>query len=157
MDAVSGDLTGANGETMNTAPLNSRVPRPENGPESMESKSDPQQTTLNSCLDALLYESGELRPLTHNFLKLLEKTKMVVGNTDALFLDGISHYLRRAFPSALRCLSEAEEKGCKHPILYYFMGECYNSEEKGLDKNSTKALDYYNKAIEGMCRLHHLS
>lgn len=106
---------------------------------------DPSQTSLNSYLDVLLYQDGELKPLTHNTLKLIEDVKSHVDEANALFLEGLCSFRNR-----LELLSTAEKKGCDHPIMYYFLGECYKTGDKGVKKDNHKSLEYYTKAIAGM-------
>lgn len=102
---------------------------------------------LSDCLGALLYQDGEHKPLTHSTLKRIEDAKSKLDVANALFLDGIGRLERDPVPSKI--LSEAEEKGCNHPILYYFLGQCH-SRERSDEYNEAKAIEYYMKAIAGM-------
>lgn len=45
--------------------------------------------------------------------------------------------------------SQAQEKGCNHPLLFYYLGDCYVA-GIDIDKDLEKAAMCYQKAIEGM-------
>lgn len=109
---------------------------------------DPSLTALNDCIEALLYQDGAFRSLTHSTLKLLEDTKARVGEVNALFLEGLHAFGRQR--ASFKYFLEAEEKGCTHPVLYFFMGDCFDLGLGGIEKNAAKALEYYTKSIEGM-------
>lgn len=107
-----------------------------------------QHNYLKACVNALLYQDGTTRPMTHRTLKLLEESKSKLDEGDASFIKGIRRYQHRhrCFPF----FSEAEEKGCTHPFLYYFLGECYMSDYRGVSKDISKAADYYSMSVGGM-------
>lgn len=102
---------------------------------------------LQTCLDALLYPDILSRPLTHNTLKIIDNAQTKLDHSDALFVEGLRQFSRADAPWLL--LSEAEKKGCDHPLLPYFIGLCYRDGGKGVAKCSSKALEYYNKCIKG--------
>lgn len=103
-----------------------------------------QQAALTACLNELFYPDGEPKALTNSTLTLIEETKAKVDEADALFLSGL-----RSFTHRFQHLSEAVKKGCQHPCLYYFLGECYREGDKGVAKNATRAFDSYDMAIKG--------
>lgn len=114
------------------------------GGRNMSPSSDPPLSILDTCLDALFYQDGELKFLTHNTPNLIEDAKSQVGEANALFLAGSCSRAGR-----LKYFVAAEEKGCDHPILYYSMAECYRRGDKDIGMDKTKAIEYYNKAIAG--------
>lgn len=116
--------------------------------ESGKTEKENQQANLSACLDTLVYQDGECKPLTHRMLKYLEEAKARLDEASALFIEGL-HNITHGF----RLFSEAEEKGCEHPVLYYFMGECYRKGEKGATQDFSKASDYYDMAIKGTCAI----
>lgn len=107
------------------------------------------QTTIQVCLDALLYEDNEPRQLTYRSLKVLQDAKMIIGEANALFIEGIRLYYHQSRLSAFKCFSEGAKRGCVHPLLYYFMGECYRYSGQSSNTEGAKALEYYEKAIQG--------
>lgn len=109
---------------------------------------DDEPIALNACLNALLYQDGGIRNFTHTTLKMIEESKGKLGEANTLFIEGIRRFAYHDI--AFKYLSEAEKKGCKHPVLYYFLGDCYRSGYKGVDVDDDKALHYFNKAMEGM-------
>lgn len=108
---------------------------------------DQAHMTLNTCLDALLYQDGLIKCRTHTTLKLIEETKAKVGEAYALFLEGIRYF--KIGTTSFRVFSEAEDKGCEHPILFYFMGLCYKDGLSGATTNNRKAFEYLAKSIGG--------
>lgn len=106
---------------------------------------------LNACLDALLYQDGAGKPFTYSTHDLIAAAKPTIGEANALFIDGIRLFNYTLNP--LKYLTEAEVKGCEHPLLYYYLGECYRVNSKGTTANSAKALDDYIKAIKGTMSL----
>lgn len=111
----------------------------------VSTSSDQSLSILNSCLDILLYQDGNRRPLTPSLLKLAEDAKSKVGEANALFLEGL------CFPGGrLKRFLEAEAKGCDHPVMYYFMGECHRGGDDAVEENDNQALVYYDKAIAGI-------
>lgn len=101
---------------------------------------------LHACLDALLSQDGTLKDITRSTLQLVTEAKTKMGEADALFISGL---LLMAKCAPISLLTEAAEKGCKHPILPYVMGECYRLGKKGIIASSEEALMYYGKSIRG--------
>lgn len=112
-------------------------------------RSDDQQASFNTCFDALLYQDGCPKPLTCSTLQCLEASKAILCEADTLFLEGIRRY-HQGDDSPFKYFSQAEEKGCKHPALYYYLGECYGVSTRGVTSNHAASLEYYDKAIAGM-------
>lgn len=108
-----------------------------------------QAEALKTCLDTLFYEDGSFRPITLHSLELLKDAKKHLDEANTLFIAGILPLLGGRLSA--KHLIEAEEKGCDHPILYCLLGECYKVGQAGIAKDDTKAMEYYDKAIEGMC------
>lgn len=108
-----------------------------------------QEAALNTCLAAMLDHKYERRPFTHSVRRLIDESSVKLGRANVLFLEGIRQYKFEGVPFKL--FSEAEEKGCKHPVLYYFLGEWYSSysTDRRLIQGINKALDYYSKSIGG--------
>lgn len=107
-----------------------------------------EEVALQACLDVLLYVDAASRPLTHNSLKRLNDAMMKLSEANRLFIEGVRAFIRGGSP--YKYLSQAEQEGCDHPILHYFLAECHKQGDKGVAKNSTKALVYYDKAIQGV-------
>lgn len=103
---------------------------------------------LTSCLDALMYQDGERKPLTHNRIKLIEGAKVMLNEADSLCLEAACRW--GSDPTLFKSLMEAGEMGCEHPALYYFLGECYSHGDRGIFVDITMAFEYYIKAIRGM-------
>lgn len=99
------------------------------------------------ALEALLYDGDGVKIITHQTLKLIEAA-ISTGNPDAPLLMGIRKY--QCHGEAYQYLHEAEQKGSRHPLLMYYIGQCLVSGDKGIEMDLERALDYYNKAIEGM-------
>lgn len=107
---------------------------------------------FNAALSALLYGDGERRPLTHKTLRLIEDA-VAINPSDGLLLVGIMMMGIRK-KDALKHFQEAEEKGSSHPLLYYYLGECYRLGNFGVRRDEIEALMYYEKCIAGRyCRL----
>lgn len=108
-----------------------------------------EDATVEECLDILLYNDDQQRPLTLNSLySLVVRKRMIVGPA-GLFIKGIRQFDRDK--ASFKCFAQAEKEGCDHPILHYFLGECYRLGDKGVNKDTSRALEYYDKAIKGMC------
>lgn len=105
---------------------------------------DHQREVINAVLDALFYDDGLRRPLTRATNKLIEETKLLVDESYALFLDELTSLSSHQFPSLL---VEAEKKGCQHPLLYIHLGDAYAGQHIASDTASSKASEYYCKAI----------
>lgn len=105
------------------------------------------EVLLNKCLDALMYQNAELRPPTHSTLRLIEDAKSKLGEANASLIEGIRMF--KFDQASFKWFAKAEEKGCKHPALYYFMGMCYADGGTGVDKDDSKTLEYYDMTIAG--------
>lgn len=105
------------------------------------------QVALDACLNVLVYKDGTEKSLTHSTLKLIKESRPKIGEANALFLEGLQRHfgLRPAF----KYFSEAEKKGCNHPLLCYYMGICYHS-SGGVPRDVIKASECFGKAINGM-------
>lgn len=115
--------------------------------------------TLNACLDVLVYQDGALKPVTSNTIKLIEEAKGKLSEANALFIKGILvyegndilHYQpQQTDLLAYEYLSEAHTKGCQHPILYYFLGECCRRVYDGEESIIARGLQFYDMAAKGM-------
>lgn len=118
---------------------------PENA---LDSLNDQLHTSINDCLDVLLNQDRSLKDLTLRALQLVEDVKAKVGEANALFIDGVRLFNRPSNP--FNYFSEAEDMGCTHSALYYFMGECYRDGDMGVKGDASMAIEYYTKAIAGM-------
>lgn len=116
-------------------------------------ETETQETTLNACLDVLLYPDGSRKDLTHTTLKLIEEARPKMGEANALFVEGLRLFNYQDAP--LKYFAEAESKGCNHPILYYYMTLCYTDPFKGRGTrgNRLKEVEYYTKSLGGMQRI----
>lgn len=104
-------------------------------------------TALKVCLDALLHQDGEPKNHTVRALEAVLGARVKLNEANALFIEGVRHI--RRYGESLKYFSEAEEKGCTHPYLYYFLGLCFIGGCRGVPTNNTKAFDYNAKAIAG--------
>lgn len=117
-------------------------------PESKLDDKESQQAALTACLKARFYDDdGDFKPLTHNVLQLMEEAKSKINEADALFIDGVRWC--QCPDIAFKYLSEAEMKGCDHPVLYYLIGNLYRIGSKTVIKDGKKAFDYYSKSFGG--------
>lgn len=115
--------------------------------------------TLNACLNDLLYQDGTFKAVTSNAVKHIEAAKGKLGEANTLFIEGVRAYRRdkmahdqyplKKFVS-FEYLSKAQAKGCQHPVLYYFLGECCRLFCEGVDFMVPWTLRYYDMAIKGM-------
>lgn len=97
---------------------------------------------INSVIDSLFYQDSLRKPLTNGLLEEINATKKLLREADSLFLDGLCP---PDLSDAFIYLSEAETKGCNHPLLYYFLGLCHQFQSK----DTPKAIQYYEKAVAG--------
>lgn len=104
-------------------------------------------TLINECLDALLFQNAAFRHPTHRKLKFIEGAKAKMSEANASLIEGIRMF--KFYDVPFRLFVEAEGKGCKHPALYYFIGECYRDRCRGVDQDDSKAVEYYDMAIAG--------
>lgn len=105
-------------------------------------------TALHDCLDVLLYEDGMCKPLTHSTLTQLKHAKSKMSEANALFIEGV-RLCNTIAVTTFKHLTEAEERGCDHPILYYHIAECYTWGDRGVAKDAVKASKYHDMAIAG--------
>lgn len=108
----------------------------------------PSQVALHAYLEAFLDEYGCPRPYTYRTHLLLETLKPKLGEANALLIEGLRQYNTGNVPFVY--LSQAKEKGCDHPFLHLYLGYCYSSGDRGVALNGLKALECYDKAIQGM-------
>lgn len=125
------------------------TPHPSRGPDDMHSFNDQVLSIVNDCVNALLYQDGVHRYPHTGLLKQIKDVKEQVGKANALFLEGLRQFVYDSL-TPFEHLAEAEEKGCNHPVMYYFLGECYSKGTRGIAKDATKAFEYYTKALGGM-------
>lgn len=111
---------------------------------------DIRQVALNTCLKELLGQDGRRKRNQSGDDMALEAALVEVGEADALFIEGLrnmSYYSQSEI--SFKLFSEAEEKGCNHPVLYYFLGEYFRSGKVGTARDIAKAVHYYDMAIKG--------
>lgn len=106
-----------------------------------------QQSALEFILAALFYEDSRPKDLTHSALKLINEAKCLIGEENALFIEGILKFDMTENP--FQFLSEAEHKGCQHPLIYSYLAECYRDGRKGVAQDASKVLEYSDMAIKG--------
>lgn len=103
---------------------------------------------VEACLDALLYQGWIERPLTISILNLLEDAKPIMGEANALLIEGIRQFSWRSIP--MKHFFQAEEKGCDHPILHVYLSLLYDSSPRGTTKSADKVFEHCIKAIQGL-------
>lgn len=85
--------------------------------------------------------------ITRRALDVVDKA-IQRGSSTALFARGLQlHFFRK--DKGFEYFKMAEERGCTHPQLYENLGTCYAGGD-GVTIDYSKALEYYQKAIEGM-------
>lgn len=103
---------------------------------------------FKSALSTLMYDTGDTRELT---LEAIRRAKECMGTNhpDSLFLQGIIRYNYEG--EGLKYLTEAMERGCSHPMMYYLLAEVHRSDvdNMGRAKSPDKAREYFTKAIAG--------
>lgn len=117
----------------------------------MESKVVTERTqadTLNDILNILFYENREHKPITHSTLKYIYASRTALGEANALLIDGIIQF--DLIDKPYKLFSEAEAKGCTHPMLYYYIAHCHKCfSDVGTPKDPEKAFEYFIKATNG--------
>lgn len=106
-----------------------------------------QERIIDYVLESLFYEDKLPNDLTHNALKLLHESKSAMKMADTLLIGGIVQYDK--VDDAFRFLSEAEQKGCHHPILYHYLADCYRDGNRGVAQDASTVLEYTAMAISG--------
>lgn len=102
---------------------------------------------LNAWLKAYFYDDLEEKCLTHSLLKVLAKAKEAMNEGDALFTEAIRLKESKGTRN-FEMFDAARAKGCRHPLLYHFLGNCYHDWDEGV-RSYTTELRYYVKAISG--------
>lgn len=110
-------------------------------------------SALEACLGHLFYQDGQQKELCHQLIKIIEDIKMTIGEVNALVIDGIMQFDIADKPAHF--LIQAEEQGCVHPVLLYYMGQCFSRSDKGVTRCQTKAIAYFDKTIEGTLEGHY--
>lgn len=106
-----------------------------------------QETIIEKCLNQLLDHQGEFISQTATTRQMLDRAIAKLDQANALFIEVLrDHEFDRNIFSRL---SEAENLGCNHPILYYFMGKyllrgCYIA-----DWDPSETFEYLDKALAG--------
>lgn len=98
---------------------------------------------LSEARNAMMYEDGELKPMTLHSSKLLDAA-MKTGHPDALFLKGLSKYFISP-EEAVKWFHRADARGCRDPWLYYFLAQYEESKINPL--GSLVAKGYYEKSL----------
>lgn len=106
-----------------------------------------QDRVLNEVLDALIYEDRTPKMLTHSILKLVAKAKPKMGEANALFIEGILRFHEE--DSVFYYFLEAEQKRCRHPMLYRYLAEGFRDGNRGVGQNISRILEYSTLAISG--------
>lgn len=108
-----------------------------------------QDEALQVVLDALVDVDAARAPLTKRAFNRFLKSKEAMGEANTLFVEGIllSHL---DTPTTFTRYTKAEMLGCRHPLLYHYMGVAYHMGKHGVTWNASKALEYYEKCIAGM-------
>lgn len=101
---------------------------------------------LDECLEALLYQDGDHKRITHRTLKLINGAKNKVDEASFAFMLG---FRRPSITSFL----EAERLGCNHPLFYYQLGERYREAYFLVPAYIPKVFSCFYKSIAGT---HHL-
>lgn len=101
--------------------------------------------SVEKALRMLLDSNGELRPLTPYALDLVEEAQDT-DSPDAHILQGLIEFSRDGGFNHFR---EAELSGSTHPVLHHLLGECYRLGSAAGVKDVIKAVEYYEKAIQG--------
>lgn len=104
---------------------------------------------IDAALAALVDECGIRRFLTHSTLRRIAAV-IKTGHPNALMMKGIEKY--EFITEPFKYFHEAESKGCCHPLLYYYLGECYRIGDPETDEDFDKSFAYYCKAID--CTFH---
>lgn len=102
------------------------------------------QTAFWTAAQSLMYDDWELRDLTHSTIIQVEKAGRI-DELDVLLLHGILKYAMGG--DAYQYLRAVENLGGDHRLLYYFIGCCFKWGGKGVEKDVTKAIEYYTKSI----------
>lgn len=102
------------------------------------------ENTLNAVMEALLEGDGQRKGMTHKTLEYIDKAKRTLSEADSLLIDGIVQF---TYHYPLPRLLKAEEKGCTHPKLYHYLGECYRTCFANPIDYAPIATEYYDKAI----------
>lgn len=110
---------------------------------------------LKMALMLLVNEEGRRTPLTRKNLGTIMTILDGLGKTspEGMVIEGIllskdnDRYTRFALPQLL----SAEQAGCDHPLLYFFIGTEYSRaywDDNINDSSHVKAVHYYEKSIE---------
>lgn len=98
---------------------------------------------LEHVLGLIISESGGRSDLTHYILKVANESKRVVGEANALLIEGLLQFDLET--DMLKTFLEAEQKGCDHPLLYHYIAEYYRLKNEDV----SKVFEYSAKAISG--------
>lgn len=105
-----------------------------------------QENTLNVILKALITDS-KIQPLIHRTLQVINTLKSKLNEANLLLVEGLLCYSIDRGP--FKYFAEAEIQGCNHPLLFFYSGECYREGNRGVPKDISKAIEYYDMSIAG--------
>lgn len=109
-----------------------------------------QHALVNAYLTAVLYQDGHVRPFTMSALKVVEECKAKLDQPHALLVEGIhQRHFANFGGDSFKCFTEAEEMGCDHPVLYYYLGDYYQRIGTGAEEDFGMAIEYFTKGIHG--------
>lgn len=80
-----------------------------------------QEELLTTMLEMLLYEDTTIKPLTYRTLNYFERIKSSLGEANAFFIRALLEFNDHCRKDSL--FNDAKSRGCKHPLLYYFMDD----------------------------------
>lgn len=106
------------------------------------------EALFQETLNALMYDAKTLdRSLTHHTLNIIQQFE-AVGDPDAPLLRALLKYNRKVGSNYWH-FKDALDKGCTHPLLYYFLGNCYLGSQDPSIRDIGKALECYQTTIIG--------
>lgn len=119
------------------------------GKETRSTTEKTQEYVLNQVLEDLFYDDMSAKKVNSRTLKLITVSKHRIGEANAIFIEGILQY--NLGDESFKIFLEAEQKGCRHPLLYYYLANCCSDMDDDRAQNTLKALEYSNLAIRGNC------
>lgn len=100
------------------------------------------------ALDQIIYrDTGELKPFTSRALAAVEVAE-ATGNPDAKMLRGI--IIMNLPGQSIKHFGAALKSKSKHPLLQYYLGECYRLGTQGVSVLPNRACLLYTRAIAGV-------
>lgn len=103
-----------------------------------------QDDLLNHVLDAIVYSDKQLKDITHSTLKLIDDSRSRLGEASASFVEAILWYNMMVDP--IQVLSDIEENGCHHPLLYRYLAQSHSHGDR---RDDSKVFEYCDKAASG--------